>query len=223
VTRARLVAIDGAAGSGKSTLARGLARALELPYVNTGLMYRALTLEALASGIAPQDAPGLVRLMESLRFDLDHASPPELSIEGSPPPAELLSAEVEANVSEVARHPDVRELMRLEQRRLGAGGAVMEGRDIASVVFPEAGLKLYLVADASIRAERRARERVEDAAVESGAVADALHARDAKDMRVNPLRASNDAVELDTTRLDVAATIQAALRLIRERAPELLP
>lgn len=218
----RVVAIDGAAGSGKSTLARGLARALELPYVNTGLMYRALTLEALARDIAPIDGPALVRLMQSLRFDLDRASPAELSIEGSPPSPDLASPQVEAAVSEVARHPEVRALMRREQRRLGAGGAVMEGRDIANVVFPEARLKLYLVADPAIRAMRRALERAGSGPEETGSVEDALHERDTKDMRVNPFRPTGDAIELDTTDLDVDETIDLALALIRERAPELL-
>jgi cytidylate kinase len=221
VQEARVVAIDGAAGSGKSTLARGLAIALDLPYVNTGLMYRALTLEALARGVDPGDEPGLVRVMQSLTFDLDDAAPPELLIEGSPPSDELASTRVENAVSEVARHPHIRGLMRQEQRRLGGGGAVMEGRDIATVVFPDAGMKLYLVADPAIRAARRARER--DEAGDAAPLADALHERDAKDMRVNPFRASAGALQLDTSTLDVPQTIEAALALIHAHAPELLP
>ena len=221
MTRSRVVAIDGAAGSGKSTLAHGLARMLELPYVNTGLMYRALTLEGLRRDIPPADEAALVLVTRSLRFGLDDASPQELSIEGSRPSKDLASSEVEAAVSEVARHPLVRTWMRQEQRRLGAGGAVMEGRDIATAVFPQARLKLYLIADPSVRAARRARERAEGGNV--GPVAEALHERDARDMRVNPFRATGDAIELDTTNLDVSQTIDAALALIRERAPELLP
>jgi CMP/dCMP kinase len=219
VTPPRIVAIDGAAGSGKSTLARGLALALGLPYVNTGLMYRALTLEGLERGVDPQDGAGLARLMETLRFDLDAGSPPELSIEGAEPRAELQGPAVEVHVSAVASHRAVRASMRTEQRRLGREGAVMEGRDIATVVFPEARLKLYLVAEPHVRAARRARDRPQGAVD----VAGALHERDARDMRVNPFHPSSGAIELDTTALSVAETVAAALALIRERAPELLP
>lgn len=216
----RVVAIDGAAGSGKSTLARGLARALGIPYVNTGLMYRALTLEALERDIDPGDGEALAELMESLRFTLDHADPPELSIQGAPPRPELNGDAVERHVSTVARHPAVRDLMRTEQRRLGAGGAVMEGRDIGSVVFADAPVKLYLEADPTERARRRERER---GAAAPSDVARALHDRDERDRRVNPFEPTSGAVVLDTTDLDVDGTLRAALRLIRDLAPELLP
>ena len=213
----RIVAIDGAAGSGKSTLARGLARRLGLPYVNTGLMYRALTLEALREGVEPGDEASLAELTTRLRFDLTDADPPELSIgEAAPDPA-LEGLQVEAHVSAVSRHPEVRALMREEQRRLGSRGAVMEGRDIASVVFPEAPAKLYLVADAVERARRRSLER----AAPGGDVERALEERDRRDMRVNPFTPQAGAAELDTTSLDVEATLDAALALIRRLAPEL--
>jgi len=218
MTTLRIVAIDGAAGSGKSTLARGLARALRLPYLNTGLMYRALTLEARARGVDPQDGPALAALMQTLVFALDAGDPPELSIGGSPPGPELEGSDVEAHVSRVAGHPQVRGLMRDAQRHLGRDGAVMEGRDIGSVVFPEAPVKIYLVADADVRARRRARERADDATVGR-----ALLDRDERDMKVNVFEAPEGGVVIDTTELDVEGTVEAALRLIRERAPELLP
>ena len=218
----RVVTIDGAAGSGKSTLARGLAVALRIAYVNTGLMYRALTLEALERGVDPDDGPALARLTRTLTFSLTDADPPQLSIEGSPPRPELRGPAVEAQVSHVARHPEVRTLMRAEQRRLGDGGAVMEGRDIGSVVFTDAPVKLYLVADPAER-ERRAHARADAEANHGRPVADALHDRDRRDMRVNPFEPADGATVIDTSELDVAQTLEAALTVVRARAPELIP
>jgi cytidylate kinase len=209
-----IVAIDGAAGSGKSTLARALALAIGLPYVNTGLMYRALTAAAVARDVDPDDEESLVQLMGTLRFFLAGASPPELSIEGSRAWPSPIGPEVEAAVSRVSHHPLVRALMRDAQRQLGREGAVMEGRDIASVVFPEAPVKIYLVADADVRARRRAAERPGERAVE------ALHARDRTDSAVNPFTAQPGAAIIDTTHLDVGATLAAALDVIRGVRPE---
>ncbi len=215
-----VVAIDGAAGSGKSTLARLLARELHLPYVNTGAMYRALTLAARRREVDIEDAEALVRLMQTLNFTLSPpghpGEPRELWIDGAAPTEELESAEVEANVSVVATHPAVRAMMRAAQRTLGEGGAVMEGRDIGSAVFPDARLKLFLVAEPQERAGRRIEERgVED-------VAGALHERDRRDARVNPFVPAEDAVVIDTSELDVDGTLRAALLIVEDRAPELL-
>jgi cytidylate kinase len=212
-----VVAIDGAAGSGKSTLARLLADVLGLPYVNTGSMYRALTLAALRGGVDVEDEGGLTALIETLHFTLSDDAPGELWIDGAPPSDDLESVDVEAHVSAVARHPTVRAAMRAAQRALGEGGAVMEGRDIGSAVFPDAPVKLYLVAHPEERAGRRVDERgVEDAA-------GALHARDRRDAEVNPFVPPDDAVVIDTGELDVNATVAAALEVLAERAPELLP
>jgi cytidylate kinase len=210
---AAVIAIDGAAGSGKSTLARSLARAIGVPYVNTGLMYRALTAVAVARGMDPDDEGALIELMGTLRFSLVGDSPAELSIEGSHEWPSLIGPEVEAAVSRVSRHPRVRALMRDAQRALGRQGAVMEGRDIASVVFPDAPVKIYLVADSTVRARRRAAERVGNRTIE------ALHARDRTDSRVNPFIAQPDATVIDTTRLDVEGTLAAALDIVRGRLP----
>lgn len=212
-----VVAIDGPAGSGKSTLARDLASALHLPYVNTGSMYRALTLRALGEGVDADDGPALARLAGAMRFDLDRTvEPAELRVDGRPPGEELAFAEVESNVSRVARHPEVRAVLRAEQRRLGRDGAVLEGRDIGSVVFPDATLKLYLQADAEARVARRAEERRADG--RGDAVAARLEARDALDARVNPFVPPEDAVVIDTTFLDAGQVLARALELVRERA-----
>jgi len=215
--RPEVVAIDGAAGSGKSTLARRLADVLGLPYVNTGSMYRALTLEARRRGIDVEDAESLRSLAGTLRFTLSPGSRSELLIDGEPPSDDLEGPDVEASVSAVARHLRVREVLRARQRALGEGGAVMEGRDIGSVVFPDAPVKLYLVAAPGERAGRRAEDRGASAA------AGALHVRDERDARVNPFVPQPNAVVIDTSELDVEATVRAALDAIRELAPELLP
>jgi cytidylate kinase len=216
-----VVAIDGAAGSGKSTLARRLAVELGLPHVNTGAMYRALTLAALRREVDVEDAVTLTMLVDTLDFTLSPPGysdePGELWIDGAPPPEGLGSAEVEANVSAVAKHPEVRAVMRAAQRALGEGGAVMEGRDIGTAVFPDAPVKIFLVAEAQERAGRRVEERGAEE------VAGALHERDRRDARVNPLVPAEDAVVIDTSDLDVDGTLRAALAIIAERAPGLLP
>lgn len=207
-----IVAIDGPAGSGKSTLARGLARALGVPYVNTGLMYRALAARALETGVDVDAEGPLLDLLRTFRFSLDRGTDPtSLAIDGRQPDAGLTSAAVEAVVSKVARHPGVREAMRAAQRSLGAAGGVLEGRDIGSVVFPEAAVKFFLVAQADARATRRQAER-------AGAVDPAeLTARDARDARVNPFVPAPDAEELDTTDLDRDETLARALAIVRAR------
>jgi CMP/dCMP kinase len=211
---AAVIAIDGAAGSGKSTLARALAVELGLPYVNTGLMYRALALRAHRDGVAPDDGGGLERMAREMRFELDRSlRPPELTIDGEPPEEDLTSPEVESSVSAVARHPEVREVLRAEQRRLAAGGAVMEGRDIGTVVAPDAPLKVFLEAHAEERADRRALERADD----PSRIAEALGTRDELDARTNPLEPAPDAVVLDTSGLAPGDVVRRALELVRER------
>jgi cytidylate kinase len=217
--RPAVIAIDGAAGSGKSTLARALGRALGLPYVNTGLMYRALAALAIRRGVDPDDADGLVELTGALRFIVRLDPPGELEVEGYDT-AELTGVEVESTVSSVARHPGVRAVMRREQRELGGRhGAVMEGRDIASVVFADAPVKLYLRARPEVRVARRASERAADPT----GVAAALGERDDRDARTTPHAPTDDAVVIDTSDLDPTAILETALDAVRARAPELLP
>jgi CMP/dCMP kinase len=214
VTVPVLVAVDGAAGSGKSTLARGLARALGVAYINTGLMYRALAAASIRSGAAAEDAGGLVDLAHALRFTVEGQDPPELEVEGYGR-TDLTTAEVESRVSLVACHPAVRAVMRDLQRALGADGAVMEGRDIATVVFPQAPLKLFVQADPGRRVGRRAQERGAD----SEKVGEALQQRDARDARTTPLEPAPGAVVIDTTDLSIEQTLDAALEAARRVWP----
>lgn len=211
---APVIAIDGPSGSGKSTLARALAVELGLAYVNTGLMYRAVALKANRAGIATDDARAIAKLAVETRFKLDsRVHPPELMIDGEAPAAGLSTPEVESSVSAVARHPEVRAVLREVQRGLAAGGGVVEGRDIGTVVAPEARLKLFLQAHSGERAGRRALQRADDRA----RVARALDARDELDARTNPLVPAPDAVVLDTTGLEAGEVLDWALALARER------
>jgi cytidylate kinase len=217
--RAPVVAIDGPSGSGKSTLAARLAELLGLPYLNTGLMYRALTLRALQLPADITDGPELARLAATMSFDLDPTRDPQsLRIDGREPDPALASPEVESSVSTVSAHPEVREVLRAEQRRLGREGAVIEGRDIGSVVFPDADAKIFLLAAPAERAARRTREREEVSAEQPAPeIAEAMSERDARDASVNPFVAADDAVTLDTTGLDTDEVCTAALAAIRRK------
>src|SRR5436190_17180228 len=188
-----VIAIDGPAGSGKSTLARKIASALGLPYVNTGLMYRALARRALDMGVDPDDGAGLRELLARMSFRISPSEdPPSLRLQGQRVD-EFTDSEVERNVSAVARHPEVRSPMAELQRGLGASGAVMEGRDIGSVVFPGAAVKIYLDAAPEERAGRRVRERAG-----GPKVGEEVARRDARDARVNPFVPPQDASRIDT-------------------------
>jgi cytidylate kinase len=222
-----VIAIDGAAGSGKSTLARGLAVALGLPYVNTGVMYRALTLAAIDGAVDPNDGDALAQLMSRLRFGLSSGLSSgglssgglrELEVEGSAPSEALQGARVEAEVSRVARHPQVRTLMRDAQRAIGSPSAVVEGRDIGTVVFPDARVKLFLQAAPGTRVERRTEQR--GGTSDDEGVAEALRRRDARDATVNPFEPAPGATIVDTSDLTVEGTLRIALEIVRAQMPE---
>lgn len=195
-----VIAIDGVAGAGKSTLAAALARALNLEYLDTGAMYRAIALAARRRGVSPADAEGLEAIAATVSLEVGET----VVMEGEDVTAEIRSPEVNATVSQVAAHPGVRKRLVERQRRWVAerGGGVIEGRDIATVVFPDARLKLFLVAELEERGRRRHRQ--ERAAHQAGAekeVAAELGRRDEADSsrQVSPLRPAEGARILDTT------------------------
>ena len=211
-----VVAIDGPAGSGKSTVARAVAEALGLPALDTGAMYRAVTWAVLDAGIDPADASAVTGLAE--RLDLE-VGPPVL-VSGHDVTEAIRTAEVSGAVSVVAAVPEVRVLLVAAQREWIEvhGGGVVEGRDIGTVVAPDALLKIYLVASEEERARRR--QRQEDSAEASGdldATQAAIRRRDAIDSgrAASPLAAADDAVVLDTTGLSVEGVVAEVLRRYR--------
>ena len=216
-----VIAIDGPGGSGKSTLAERLAGALHLPYVNTGMMYRAVAREARRRDVSPDDEEALEAIARNLRFELSSASGmPVLMIDGTPPRWDLSAQEVEATVSRVSSHPRVRSVLRAAQRRLGSGGGVIEGRDIGSVVFPDADVKVFLDAAPDVRASRRIEERTGTPPRHREGeepIAEALAARNAADERTTPFVPPDDALVLDTSKMGADEVFEAVLDAVRER------
>jgi len=206
-----IVAIDGPAGAGKSTVARSLADRLGFRYLDTGAMYRALTWLALERGVDLTDGPALGALAEQhpVSFEGDR-----VLIRGEDVTVAIRQAEIDRVVSTVARHPEVRAIMRDRQRELSEqGDAVIEGRDIGTMVCPDAEVKVYLVADASERARRRRAERPE---IGAEALATDLRLRDERD--APQMQSALDAETIDTTELDVNEVVDRIERLIEARA-----
>ena len=213
----RVIAIDGPAGSGKSTVARALAARLGLRYLDTGAMYRSVAFAAMRRGIDIEEAESVGKVARDL--DLRMGDDGTITVDGVDATIEIRGPEVTRAVSIVAANPAVREEMRQRQREWATkhGGGVMEGRDIGTVVFPDAELKVYLDASPEVRASRRSRE-VADLAYET--VATDLARRDALDQgrSDSPLREADDAVVIDTSDLTVDAIVDAVLGHLREEA-----
>jgi cytidylate kinase len=206
-----IIAIDGPAGAGKSSVARALAARLGFRYLDTGAMYRALTWLALRRGIALDDVLALEELARENPVEFDAGD--GVSIAGHDVTALIREPVIDASVPIVARHDEVRAVMRERQRALGEqGDSVIEGRDIGVVVAPHADLKVWLVADPIVRAKRRHAERD---GISVDALADELRRRDERDA-ANTHRAS-DAVEVDTTLLSLSEVIDRIEGLLRER------
>jgi CMP/dCMP kinase len=207
-----IVAIDGPAGAGKSTVARNLADRLGFRYLDTGAMYRALTWLAMREGLPLAEPDALGELARRNPVAFDEAG--RVSIAGADVTAAIRQARIDRMVSVVARHHDVREVMRERQRDLGhQGNVVIEGRDIGTVVAPDAEVKVYLQADPDIRARRRQAERPD---IGADALATDLRARDKLDReRMQP---AEDAVLIDTTALEVDDVVTQIEALVRERA-----
>ena len=215
-----MIAVDGPAGAGKSSASRALARRLGFGYVDTGAMYRAVGVLAAERGIDADDAAALGRLVAGLDFELARDGE-RLLIGGRDLSAAIRRPEAGELASRVSTQPVVRQRLVALQRALGAaGGVVMEGRDIGTVVFPDARVKLYLTADPATRAARRAAElRAAAATVDEAALARELAERDRRDAgrAHSPLRPAADAVVLDTTALTLEDVVEAMERVVRER------
>lgn len=209
----QIIAIDGPAGSGKSTVARAVSARVGIPYLDTGAMYRSVAFAALRSGVDPEDGEQVANLAREMVLVMKVDG--TVLVDGVDATIEIRGPEVTRAVSLVAANADVRSEMRSRQREWANehGGGVMEGRDIGTVVFPDARLKVYLDASPEIRAERRSKE-VADLSYES--VASDIARRDALDQNRthDPLTVSADARVIDTSHLGVEEIVDLILDLI---------
>jgi cytidylate kinase len=210
---ARVIAIDGPAGSGKSTVARHVAARLGLDYLDTGAMYRAVAFEAIRRGIDPEDGPTVAELARQLELSVDD----KVMVNGTDATVEIRGPEVTRAVSSVAAHPEVRHEMVLRQREWvdARGGGVVEGRDIGTVVFPSAPLKIFLTASDDTRAGRRTREMLDR---DYDQVAADMANRDRLDSTraASPLSVAEDAIRLDTTLMEAGEVVEAVLALVSD-------
>ena len=201
-----VIAIDGPAGSGKSTVARRLAVRLDLDYLDTGAMYRCVTFAALRRNLDPEDGDALAALARNVELDVADGV---VNVDGIDASVEIRGPEVTRAVSIVAANPEVRAELVARQRRWAAehGGGVIEGRDIGTVVFPDARLKLYLTARPEVRAARRSKEVTD---LDYDTVAADLARRDTLDSNrvASPLSLADDAVSVDTSDLSVDEIVE---------------
>ncbi|NGY63330.1 (d)CMP kinase [Lentzea sp. NEAU-D13] len=222
-----MVALDGPAGTGKSTVAKRLAMALDARYLDTGSMYRAIAVAVLRAGVDPTDEVKVGEVADNAKLVVGtDPEKPGIVLDGDDVSVEIRGPEVTLAVSPVSAARHVRELLVAQQRAIIAdavdtvGGIVVEGRDIGTVVSPDAPLKVYLTASADARAARRTKQ---DNAAGRESTVDAVLAdvrrRDTYDSSraVSPLKAADDAVELDNTDLDLAGTVGALLDLVESR------
>jgi cytidylate kinase len=217
-----IIAIDGPVGSGKSTVARGVAELLGYTYLDSGAMYRALAMKAVRRGVSLDDAMALENLARETHIDLERgADGQKVLLDGEDVTQAIRTAEVSQAASRVALIPSVRQLLVDEQRRAGSRGAVvMEGRDIGTVVFPHAELKIFLDASVEMRAERRWREHQQKGdGFTLAQVVDEVHERDLRDRSrvASPLIRAKDAVLVDNTAMDAVETARLIAQLARER------
>ena len=223
--KARMIAIDGPAASGKSTLAQNLASVLGYLYFDTGVMYRAVTLAALKSGTLVKDEVAVTAIANELDLDVqppsnDDGRQCDVLMNGKDVTWEIRTPAVDENVSQVSMYPGVRQAMTVRQREIGLRGAVvMVGRDIGTVVLPEAELKIYLDASVEARANRRYEESLQRGnPVEYDVILKRMRERDRLDSTrtLAPLRPADDAVILDSTNLSIHDVFEKALALAED-------
>ena len=211
----RVIAIDGPAGSGKSTVGRRLAERLGLTYLDTGAMYRAVAFAAIRQGVDPDEADSVAALARAIDIVVDDDG---VRVDDIDATVEIRGPEVTRAVSMVAANPAVREELRARQRAwaLERGGGVIEGRDIGTVVFPDATLKVYLTASVEVRARRRAKEMTD---LEYDEVAADIARRDAADSgrTDSPLATAGDAVVVDTSELGIDQAVELIAEMVRAR------
>lgn len=212
-----VIAIDGPAASGKTSVGEALAERLGYGFLDTGLMYRAFTLAALRAGVPPSDGPVCTALASRLRMDVVTAARSSILLDGVDVTGELRTPEVERAVSAYSAIAGVRDEMVRRQREIaGRGRAILAGRDIGTVVLPQAPLKLFLTASENARTARREAQS-EGWGEATGDVRAGIAGRDRVDSTrsVSPLRAAPDAVTIETTEMTLAEVIDAAIEQVR--------
>ncbi len=219
-----IVAIDGPVGVGKSTVARELARRMGYLYIDTGAMYRAITLKAMRKGIDLNNKDAVTEMLDKTKLDLERRDGnPFIYCDGEDVSEEIRLPEVSAATSAIADNEKVRERLVAMQQEMGKnGGVVMEGRDISTVVFPDAEIKLFMVADPKIRAQRRYEElRSRGKNVTYEETLDALMERDNRDQsrKVGALAVSKDAIVVDTSRMTLEQVIEHLIELAKSKIP----
>lgn len=218
-----IVAIDGPAGAGKSTVAARVARELDFQLVDTGALYRAVAHEALERGIDTDDAEAVADLASRLEFEFETTSDANvLYCEGEPKGEEIRTAEVSQRTSVISSYSEVRDALLEVQREIGhAEPSVLEGRDIGTVVFPDADVKVYLTASAEERARRRLEQLDEQGeSAEYEEVLREMRERDERDQsrEVAPLREAADAVRIDSTDHSISEVVEHILQLVDRRS-----
>jgi len=213
-----VIAIDGPSGAGKGTIARAIADALGYRHVDTGAMYRAVGWKAAHDGIQMDDEAAVSAMAQRARLVVEGGV---VQIDGHDVTRAIRTPEIDKAATAVARLPKVREVLVARQRALGAdGGVVMEGRDIGTVVFPNADVKIYLDASAEERARRRATDTAHSGSqAGQAAVAAAIEARDKADTtrKVSPLSIASDAVHIDTTGMPIEQVVDQVMGLVRSK------
>ena len=217
------IAIDGPAGAGKSTLARQLAKELGFLYVDTGAIYRTVALAVLRAGIAPEDADKVSAILETLEIRMDYGPDGEqrMFLDGEDVSKAIREHQVSGLASKVSAIPAVRDfLLDFQRRQAREHSVVMDGRDIGTVVLPQADVKIYLTAAAEARAQRRLLElqqRGQEAEYET-ILRDIIQRDDLDEHRpIAPLRRAEDAELLDTTHLNLEQSLEALLRMVKEK------
>jgi len=220
--RKLVIAIDGPAGAGKSTIASRLAKALGYVTLESGAMYRALALKAIEGGIAAEDGAALLALAERSTIDLEPTSEGNrVLLDGCDVSGRIRERNVTDAASRVSTHPAVREWMVNRQRAMGAqGGVIMEGRDIGTVVFPNADVKIFLDADPSVREGRRVTQaNAQDDPARAEKLKQDLRERDLRDTTraAAPLKAAEDAIHIDSSALTIEQVIARAEQIVSEK------
>jgi len=214
--RKLIIAIDGPSGAGKGTIARALAARLAYRHVDTGAMYRAVAWKALSQGLDVHDEAAVASVSDRAFFDLDAG---HVLIDGVDVSTAIRTPAIDQGAAAVARHPRVRRALVARQQEMGrGGGVVMEGRDIGTVVFPDADLKIYLDASPEERARRRASDPAHNAAGSSALVdvATALAERDRSDSTraASPLAMASDAIHIETTGVPIESVVEDVMRMV---------